>query len=102
MLSVILSRPDSNEVSLSGLQNVAVTQRDLVVDLVLVDAHTALLDESLGVASALGKAGLDQRAQEILWIPGDMVGDLVRELPFAKFGVEVGLSAHGRLFTVQT
>src|SRR5919204_647598 len=65
MLSVILPKPDPNEVSFSDLQNVAVAQCRDAVHLLAVDAHATLIDKATRVTATAGEACLDERSGHI-------------------------------------
>src|ERR1700675_3656 len=84
MYSMILSHANSNEISFAGLQDVAVLKLRIGICLFAVDADATLVDEAPGIATALAKAGLNDRRHEVLRVLGGQLLDLVRNLALSK------------------
>src|SRR5258706_2207033 len=84
IISLILSQPDSNEISFAGLQDIAFFQLRIGNRLFAVDADATLVDEAAGIASALGEAGLHDRRHEVLRVLGGQLLDLFRNLALSK------------------
>src|SRR5437660_5304910 len=102
MLSMILSHPDSNETSFTGLQHIAILQLCIDVRLLPVDANTALLDQVACVPTTAAEAGFHQGGYQVLRVGDCAFLDLLRELALAEFEVEIFLSTSRRLFAVKT
>src|SRR5216683_647048 len=101
ILSSILSLPDSNEVSLARLDDIAVAQLPIEPDLLPVDPNAALLDETTRIATTSRQAGFDQGARQVLEICDDALGHVVRHLAAPEFRLEVPLRARGGFLPVQ-
>src|SRR5438105_14997229 len=102
MLSMILSHPDSNETSFTGLQHIAILQLCLDVRLLPVNANTALLDQVACVPTTAAEARFHEGGYQVLRICDCAFLDLFRDLVFAEFEVEIFLRTSRRLFAVQT
>src|SRR6267378_1302831 len=101
MLSMILSHPDSNETSFTGLQHIAILQLCIYVRLLPVDANTALLDQAARVPTTVAKAGFHEDGHQVVRIGDGAFLDLFRDLVLAEFEVEVFLRPSRRLSAVK-
>src|SRR5438094_9616910 len=102
MLSMILSHPDSNETSFTGLQHIAILQLCIDVRLLPVDANTALLDQVACVPTTAAEAGFHEGGYQVLRVGDCAFLDLLRALALAEFEVEIFLSTARRLLPVKT
>src|SRR6267143_2800249 len=101
MLSMILSQPDSNEISFARLQDIAVTKLHLGSGLLTIHTHAALFDEPARVAAALCEPDLDQRRHEVVWIRDLALRHVLGHLAPAELPVEVRFSAGRCLLSLQ-
>src|SRR2546421_6115634 len=101
MLSMILSHPDSNETSFTGLQHIAILQLCTDVRLLPVDANTALLDQAACVPTTAAKAGFHEDGHQFVRIGDCAFLHLFRDLALAEFEVEIFFRTSRRLFAVK-
>src|SRR5258707_3543501 len=102
MLSMILSQPDSNETSLTDLQDVAVVELGVSRCLVAVDAHAPLVDEPPSLGAALRKLDLDERLDQVLRFRYAPLRHRFGHVAPAQLALEVGLGARRRLLPMKS
>src|ERR1700687_3305380 len=99
---MILSHANSNEVSSSGLKDVTPGELNIRSGGLTVDADAALLDQTPGIAPALGKTHLDESPHQVGWFAHRSLRDLFRKLSLSKLGLEICLRPYGRILAMQS
>src|SRR5438105_3218464 len=100
MLSVILAEADANKIAFSGADDGAVSDVDIVRDLISADPDAALLEQPAGLAGALRKARLEEDRDQVgaAW---PELAQLGWQLPLAETPLPLGFSRLGGVCAVQ-